>query len=175
MQDASRPRSAQAMNRYATLIEEYKKSFEGYQAYLDKCRKFCAKYMDGLVEFLECPKDRVVPMVRGKEGKYEVAPPGEGYVNEKGYFVNIFVILIPIDNADLTKKPELKAICRLEVKSAAGEGMEMRLECLGDSLHQKVNEANMKATYVELVNSITQTLQHQHRYLIVGNNPRRLF
>jgi hypothetical protein len=163
------------MSRYDTLSTEYKKSHEAYQAYVEKCRQFCAKYADGLAEFLECPKDRIVSMIKSKEGKYEKAAAGDGYINDKGYFINVFVILIPIDHQDVSKKPELKAICRLEVKAAPGEMMEMKLECLGDVFHQKVNDANVKNTYGELANSITQTLQNQNRYVMAGNNPRRLF
>src|SRR5580698_7432752 len=156
------------MNRYETLSSEYTKSYDAYQAYVEKCRRFCAKFTEGLAEFLECPPDRIVPMVKSKEGKYEKAAAGDGHINDKGFFVNLFVILVPLDPNDVAKKPDLKAICHLEVKAATGDLMEIKLECLGDLIHEKVNDANVKAIYGELAASITQTFQNQNRYVMAG-------
>jgi len=158
------------MTKFEELSSEYKKAFDEIHAYKVKCTQFGAKFTNGLHGFLECPKEKIVPLAKDNSGKYCASAPGYGEFNEDGFFVNYVRIDIPIDTADLSKKPSLPTVCQLHLKEAADGKMEILLASLGGSVHKKLDEASIPSLYPELVQIIKKSLSGQKALLLKGEH-----
>jgi len=149
------------MSEFERLMDGYKQSHDRHWAYIDKCQRFCADFLNGLAKYLQCERSRIENFVRkSKDDEPKKSYGGAGRIDDEGWYECLFQLRVPLGESSLNVPfLDLEAGCTMRIKLIADSAdVTVKLECFTETIEQTVQPGNLDGCYAALVNCILKVL-----------------